>query len=124
MKKVTKKLATVLMAFVMVASVNCLVANAATVPWSLRYIAHAPTSSNVTSWSTMTYTTKSTTTMNVSQVGGGSEIMVYTSNGIGSIFGGAGSTSVSTVPGVRVYSSVSFSSYGSYNSSPSGSYSY
>lgn len=124
MKKVLKKLGTVVVAIMLVCSIHTIDANAATKSWSLRYVAHAQTSANVTNWSTRVITTKRTTTMSVSQVGGGATVFVYTDNGIGSLFSGAGSTSVPTVVGKTVYGSASYSNNGNSNNTPSGTFDY
>ena len=119
-----KKLGTVILTLLAVVSLNCMTAEAASTSWDLRYIPHAGSSANKTEWSKYVITVGSKTTMKVKQVGGGATVKVYTTNGIESFFSVAGSTSVKTVSGLRVYGSVQYSDCGQYYNYPKGTFVY
>lgn len=124
MKKEMKKIIVAVLAMVFMFTFQVENVKADTQSWSLRYVAHAQESANVTSWSNTMVTTKATTTMTVSQVGGGARIFVYTNNGIASLFTGKGTTSVPASKYVMIYSSVTYDIKGDYNNTPSGTVSY
>ena len=63
-----KKLGTIILTLLAVVSLNCMTAEAASASWSLRYIPHAETSANKTSWGKFVITTSTKTTMKVNEV--------------------------------------------------------
>lgn len=120
-----KKLGTVILTLLAVVSLNCMTAEAASTSWDLRYIPHAGSSANKTSWGKFVITTSTKTTMKVNEVGGGAKIFVYTDNGISSLFSGAGSTTITTTKsGVKIYGGVMYNEKGSYYNYPKGTFVY
>lgn len=122
-----KKISTLIMALAMVSAIAAttgMEAKAATASWSLRYVQHAESSANKTTWAKYVNTTTTTTTMKISKVGGGAQVYAYTSNGISMISSGTATSYVPTVKNKSIYVYAGYLSYGTSNSYPSGSVTY
>lgn len=126
-KDMRKKIVSLAMALVMVTSVvtvGSTEAKAADASWSLRYIAHAETSANVTSWSKNVVATKVTTTMYVDTVGGGTTVYAGSNSGLAKTYTARGSQSASASVGQKIYATAYYTNYGTSNNFPSGYISY
>lgn len=122
-----KKLLTLVLALSMVTvatATNGMEAKAATASWSLRYIHHAESSANVTSWARYLNTTKTTTTAKINNVGGSARVCVISSNGINLISAGTATASIEAVKNTQIYALATYSDYGTSNSFPTGSVEY
>lgn len=119
-----KKLLTLTMALAVVATAmgtNGMEAKAATASWYLRYVQHAESSANETTWAKYFNTTTTTTTMKINKVGGGAQVYAYTSNGISMLSSGTATSYVPTVKNKQIYVYAGYSAYGTSNSYPEGS---
>ena len=120
MRRGVKSLVAVALAVATVFSFSSADVNAASTSWHLRYVKGAPTTVNIYSWSTMVTTTKSKTKMEVANMNSNSEVYIYSSNGMSSIFSQNGSLEISAKKNQRIYASANLFNYGAGNANPTG----